>query len=120
MSEARPFLLVEDMYHAAEASWFSLPTADQIAAFEGVHEEDSRIAAIGHQEINEGNITEAARLYRDKFGFIFIQCSAGKSSEEMLAICRARYGNSVETELKIAAEEQRKIIEIRLNKLLER
>ena len=59
-------------------------------------------------------------MYEDKFGFIFIVCATGKSADEMLAICRARLGNSVETELQIAAEEQPKITEIRLNKLLEK
>ena len=44
----------------------------------------------------------------------------GKTAEEMLSISRARLGNSVETELSIAAEEQNKITEIRLKKLLER
>lgn len=60
----------------------------------------------------------ANRLYLDKFGFIFIVCATGKSADEMLAICKARLGNSAATELHIAAEEQRKITEIRLNKLL--
>jgi 2-oxo-4-hydroxy-4-carboxy--5-ureidoimidazoline (OHCU) decarboxylase len=38
----------------------------------------------------------------------------------MLAIARARIGNSLETEIQLAAEEQRKITEIRLTKLLEK
>ena len=41
------------------------------------------------------------------------------NSPEMLAICRARLGNSAPSEIQIAAQEQRKITEIRLNKLLE-
>ena len=64
-------------------------------------------------------LAEANRLYEAKFGFIFIVCATGKTADEMLAVCRARLGNSLETELQIAAEEQRKITEIRLNKLLE-
>jgi 2-oxo-4-hydroxy-4-carboxy--5-ureidoimidazoline (OHCU) decarboxylase len=65
-------------------------------------------------------LAEANRLYLEKFGFIFIVCATGKSADEMLAICRARFGNSAATELKIAAEEQLKITELRLNKLLEK
>jgi hypothetical protein len=65
-------------------------------------------------------LAEANRLYQDKFGFIFIVCATGKTAGEMLAICRARLGNSVDTELRLAAVEQSKITEIRLTKLLER
>ncbi len=64
-------------------------------------------------------LAEASSLYEAKFGFIFVLCVGDKSPDEVLAICRARLGNSVETELQIAAEEQRKIIEIKLDKLLE-
>ena len=64
-------------------------------------------------------LAELNRLYEDKFGFIFIVCATEKSADEMLAIARARFGNSVETEIHIAAAEQQKITEIRLNKLLE-
>jgi 2-oxo-4-hydroxy-4-carboxy--5-ureidoimidazoline (OHCU) decarboxylase len=60
------------------------------------------------------------RLYHEKFGFIFIISATGKTAEEVLAIAKARVRNSVETELKIAAEEQNKITQLRLTKLLER
>ena len=58
------------------------------------------------------------RLYGEKFGFIFIVCATGKSAAEMLDMCRARLGNDYDTEIVIAADEQQKITEIRLNKLL--
>lgn len=66
------------------------------------------------------DLAGANRLYEAKFGFIFIVCATGKTAGEMLAICHARLGNSAETELQIAAGEQRQITEIRLGKLLER
>lgn len=65
-------------------------------------------------------LAECNRLYLEKFGFIFIVCASGKSAQEMLDMCKTRLGNSLETELSIAADEQLKITEIRLNKLLER
>ena len=74
--------------------------------------------ATAESEVGE-QLAAVNRLYEQKFGFIFIVCATGKSADEMLAICRARLGNTPETELRIAAEEQRKITEIRLNKLLE-
>jgi len=58
-------------------------------------------------------------LYEEKFGFIFIVCATGKSAEEMLDLCRRRLNNNADKEVRIAADEQRKITEIRLKKLLE-
>ncbi len=56
--------------------------------------------------------------YETRFGFIFIVCATGKSSEEMLAILKERLQNDAETEIALAAEEQRKITRLRLEKLL--
>lgn len=108
MAEARPFLMLEGLYEAAGAIWFALPPEERIDAYSSLRPDVSVI-----------ELAEPARLYKEKFGFIFVVCHTGKSSNEMLAICRARLGNSVETELQIAAEEHRKIIKDRLNKLLE-
>jgi len=58
-------------------------------------------------------------LYEEKFGFIFIVCATGKSAEEMLELCRRRLKKEADSEIRIAAEEQRKITEIRLKKMLE-
>jgi 2-oxo-4-hydroxy-4-carboxy--5-ureidoimidazoline (OHCU) decarboxylase len=59
------------------------------------------------------------REYEEKFGFIFIVCATGKSSDEILALLEERLQNDAVAELPIAAAEQAKIIEIRLRKLLE-
>lgn len=59
------------------------------------------------------------RLYEEKFGYIFIVCATGKSAEEMLALLQARLLNKPEVEIKIAAEEQNKITQLRIQKLVE-
>ena len=64
------------------------------------------------QALKEGN-----DAYDDKFGFIFIVCATGKSASEMLALLNARLPNNRATELQNAAEEQRKITHLRLDKL---
>lgn len=56
--------------------------------------------------------------YFDRFGFIFIVCATGKSAGEMLSLLNSRLNNTREQELAIAAEEQRKIMHLRLEKLL--
>lgn len=137
MVEKRPFPMLENLYNAAEKTWFSLSPAEWLEAFAAhpkigskkstrVRQVRSTAWSVGEQsgmdaaetDVRE-RLAEANRLYEEKFGFIFIVCASGKSADEMLAIARARLGNSLETELVISAEEQRKITEIRLNKLLE-
>jgi len=59
------------------------------------------------------------RSYEEKFGYIFVVCASGKSSEEMLAILRARLQNPTDQELRNAAAEQGKITELRLRKLID-
>jgi 2-oxo-4-hydroxy-4-carboxy--5-ureidoimidazoline (OHCU) decarboxylase len=63
-------------------------------------------------------LTDLNRRYEEKFGFIYIVCATGKSSEELLKILQERLNNDAESELKIAASEQSKITELRLHKLL--
>jgi OHCU decarboxylase len=58
------------------------------------------------------------REYEARFGHIFIVCAAGKSAGEMLALLTERLTNQPAQELRIAAEEQRKITRLRLAKLL--
>ncbi|MDP4262485.1 MAG: 2-oxo-4-hydroxy-4-carboxy-5-ureidoimidazoline decarboxylase [Bacteroidota bacterium] len=56
--------------------------------------------------------------YEKKFGYIFIVCATGKSAKEMLEILQSRLRNDPKDEINIAAEEQNKITQLRLEKLL--
>ena len=58
------------------------------------------------------------REYEEHFGYIYIICATGKSAEEMHAIARERLINDSKNELRVAAEEQRKITRLRLLKLV--
>ena len=57
-------------------------------------------------------------MYAEKFGHIFIVCATGKTAAQMLNILRARLANDPGIELRNAADEQRKITRLRLEKLL--
>jgi allantoicase len=63
-------------------------------------------------------LAAANREYQAKFGHIFLICATGKSSGEILKNLHERMSNDPEAELRIAAEEQRKITRLRLEKLL--
>lgn len=64
-------------------------------------------------------LEEANREYEARFGFIFIVCATGKSADEMLGLLQRRLDNDAHIELRVAADEQRKITRLRLAKLLE-
>jgi OHCU decarboxylase len=63
------------------------------------------------------NLADANADYERRFGHTFIVCATGRSAADMLASLEARLHNDPETELAIAAEEQRKITRLRLAKL---
>lgn len=137
MSEARPFADVAALFEQAEQIWKSFGTQDWLEAFAAHPKIGTRQAApkqpaqsvrwsrseqSGTHAATDLILTELAetnRLYQEKFGYIFIVCATGKSAEEMLELCLQRYSNAAGAELRNAAEEQRKITEIRLKKLLE-
>jgi OHCU decarboxylase len=58
--------------------------------------------------------------YENRFGRVFIVCATGKTAAEMLSILQRRMQNDETTELREAAEEQRKITNLRLKKWLSR
>lgn len=63
-------------------------------------------------------LTEWNALYKEKFGFIFLICASGRSTAEVLAELKTRYSNRPIVEFEIAAQEQMKITELRLVKLV--
>ena len=117
MTLARPFPLIEPLFVKANSLWSELSNADRLEAY-SIENCLGDVASGGEETISE--LSGTIGLYRNKFGFIFIVNTSGRSASEVLAICRARLGNSLETELVIAAEEQRKTIESRLRQLLEK
>jgi len=63
-------------------------------------------------------LADANRVYEDRFGYIFIVCASGKSGPEILEILQRRLHNDKNAELHEAAEQQRQITQIRLNRWL--
>jgi 2-oxo-4-hydroxy-4-carboxy-5-ureidoimidazoline decarboxylase len=132
----RPFDSVSVLSLAANSVWSELEEADYLEAFEG-HPKigdvnslkqkyvDTKQLAAGEQAaVDTASDDEIAALargntdYENKFGFIFIVCASGKSAAEMLGLLQGRLTNSREQELQNAAEEQRKIFQLRLEKML--
>lgn len=137
MVEARGFADISELLNRAEEVWQNLETGDWLEAFAAhpkigakkpVRQATAQSAEwsqgeqSGTRSATDSERTELERfnsLYEEKFGFIFIVCATGKSAGEMLEICRRRLDNKHDAELLVAADEQQKITEIRLKKLLE-
>ena len=136
MTNARPFENANHLLNEADRIWWSLDPADWLEAFRAHPKIGEKKAAAaqseqardwsaqeqsGTQNAPAGTmllLAEGNRKYEQRFGFIFIVCATGKSSEEMLTILNDRLGNERDTEIRTAAEEQRKITRLRLEKLL--
>src|SRR5687767_1150819 len=137
MSDARPFSNSDDLSAKADQVWWSLSEEDWLQAFRAHPKIGEKKAAAAQsaeaeawsaQEQSESErpaaetkaaLAEGNREYEQRFGFIFIICATGRSAEEILAALNGRLSNDAETELRVAAEEQRKITQLRLQRLLE-
>lgn len=135
MAAARPFASREAMAVTADVIWSSLDRADWLEAF-AAHpkigqsgpnastsaawskEEQSGVAP-GGDAVREG-LARVNRAYEGRFGYIFIVCATGRSGAKMLALAERRMRNDPESELAVAAEEQRQITRLRLARLGDR
>jgi OHCU decarboxylase len=124
MAAARPFTDTESMARTADAVWAGLATADYLEAF-AAHPRIGERAASAWSSQEQSGVTDPVRerfaqlnrAYEARFGYIFIICATGRSGAEMLEALERRLGNDARRELTIAAEEQRRITRLRLDKL---
>ena len=138
MCEERPFRDTRSLLKTADRVWLSLGREDWLEAFlshpkiggRKAARETGEEARRWSEDEQKGTssagrdvlaaLAEANHAYEERFGHIFIICATGKSAAEMLALLRARIDNDPETELRVAAEEQRRITHLRLEKLINR
>jgi OHCU decarboxylase len=136
MAEERPFHDLEELLAKADAEWWALDAEDWLEAFSrhpkiGEKEsaraqaaaaqnwsEQEQAGARSADEETQRELAELNREYERKFGYIYIICATGKSADEMLAILKARLQSDPGEEIRVAAEEQRRITHLRLLKLL--
>ena len=135
MLALRPFVTTASLLAAARREWFSLTPEDWKEAFShhphiGDREaprarfptthhlsehEQSGMRAASDQTIEA--LAQGNAAYERRFGYIFIVCASGKSASELLDLLTARMQNDPVSEVRIAAEEQAKITELRLKQL---
>jgi OHCU decarboxylase len=131
----RPFRTLPALLDAADEVWRGLPPAQWLEAFSHHPRIGETRSAAAQSDRARGwssgeqsgmaaadasvrvRLAEANVAYDARFGYICIICATGRSAEELLAITRARLSNAPDVELRIAAEEQRRITRLRLEKL---
>src|SRR5215203_3147821 len=102
MAEGRPYQTLESLLAAANDIWRSLDRSDWLEAFRshpkiGEKKADSKVSAQSQQwsgqeqsgiaNASHETASSLAALnadYEQKFGYIFIICATGKTSDEML------------------------------------
>jgi OHCU decarboxylase len=128
MLAARPFGSDAELLATAERAWWDLGRADWLEAFA----DHSRIGeraktdwarreqagVDGAEEATRAALARGNRDYEARFGHVFLICATGRGPAEMLDALRSRLANDPATELRIAAEEQAKIIRLRIDKLV--
>jgi 2-oxo-4-hydroxy-4-carboxy-5-ureidoimidazoline decarboxylase len=130
----RPVQDKDSLLATSDAVWGSLGEKDWLEAFQShprigetrgektATPQSSAWAAQEQQEAAAADDSVKMELkrsngeYEQKFGRIFIVCATGKSAGEILEILKSRLQNDEATELRQAAEEQRKIMNLRLKK----
>ena len=136
LAKRRPLEKEACVLAASDEIWRALPPSDWLEAFlkhprigeakappaasaesAAWSAEEQHTVGTAAESIREA-LAEANREYERRFGRIFIVCAAGKLAPEMLDILRRRLHNDEATELREAAEEQRKITNLRLKKWL--
>jgi 2-oxo-4-hydroxy-4-carboxy-5-ureidoimidazoline decarboxylase len=136
MTSSRPFDDEASLLIASDEVWRNLAPHDWLEAFkshprigesrasvssgarsENWSEQEQKGVSAGGDDLKH-KLVEGNRAFEEKFGYIFIVCATGKSAAEILEILQRRLQNGKDAELREAAEEQRQIIQLRLQKWL--
>ncbi len=130
----RPLGTLPELLAASDAAWWPLPEADWQEAFAshprigGTHANATAASlqwsageqgrAIESADDAKAQLAEGNHAYEAKFNRTFIVCATSRSAEDILALLLRRMHNTAEAELQEAAEQQREITHIRLQKWL--
>ena len=126
----RPYAGLPDLMETGDTVWNRLAPSDWLEAFaahprlgesggrapDSSQREQSRI--IGAGDVPLDLLAEENRRYEARFGRVFLISAAGRDAADVLSALRLRMSNDTETELNVAAEEQRKITRLRLGSML--
>ena len=118
------------LQRAADEVWLGLSPEDWREAFEAhprigegggasadwSRQEQAGVGGAGQD--TQDAIARGNADYEARFGHVFLISAAGRDADEILAALTERLGNDPATELRVAAEEHRRITRLRLEKLM--
>jgi OHCU decarboxylase len=131
VAAGRPYADVAGLQQSADDVWRGLGPDDWLEAF-GAHprigergggsadwsrQEQAGLGAAGGDL--QAAIARGNAEYEDRFGHVFLIAAAGRGAEEILDDLRARLGNDPDTELRVAADEHRRITRLRIERLMQ-
>lgn len=137
MVAARPFANQDHVLDVASRQFEEMNDADWLEAFKHHPRIGERRAESGQTDqerdwsrqeqesatnADNDSTDELRRLnlaYEDRFGYIFIICATGRTSEEIINSLKDRLRNEQGIELRVSAREQTQIARLRLGKLLQ-
>jgi OHCU decarboxylase len=129
VAAGRPYADVAALERVADEVWLGLGPEDWLEAFAAhprIGEGGGASADWSRQEqADVGGSTEVQQRlargnaeYEARFGHVFLISAAGRDADEILAALTDRLGNDPATELRVAAEEHRRITRLRLERLM--
>jgi OHCU decarboxylase len=129
VAAGRPYATRQDLSDAADGIWSALERADWLEALaahprigepaDSAWSEGEQARARDASSAARDRLTRLNRDYDQRFGYRFVICAQGKTAAEVLESLAARLTNDASRELQVAAEEQRAITHLRLDRLLE-
>jgi 2-oxo-4-hydroxy-4-carboxy-5-ureidoimidazoline decarboxylase len=133
LASQRPVADEERLLSLSDALWNSLPESDWRQAFDSHprigerHAKSATESSLKWSSQEQSNaladdnaaaLAEGNAAYEARFGRIFLICASGRSAQEILAELQRRMNNDPATELQEAAEQQRRITQLRLKRWL--
>lgn len=130
VAAGRPYADLAALQRAADEVWRGLGPEDWLEAFaahprigEGggasadwSRQEQAGVGGAGPEV--QDRLARGNAEYEARFGYVFLISAAGRDAEEILAALTERLGNDPATELRVAAEEHRRITRLRLERLM--
>jgi OHCU decarboxylase len=130
VAAGRPYGDLAALQRAADEVWLGLGPEDWLEAFaahprigEGggasadwSRQEQAGVGGAGPEV--QDRLASGNAEYEARFGYVFLISAAGRDAEEILAALTERLGNDPATELRVAADEHRRITRLRLERLM--
>lgn len=127
----RPLGSLPELLAASDTAWWSVTTADRMEAFQshpriGERHSSATATSLRWSAVEQGapstelqqQLADGNRAYEAKFGHVFLVRATGRTATEILDMLRRRLDNTAEAELQEAAEQQREITHLRLQRWL--